>query len=152
MPILQQQSSDGIYADNSGGLTAIGKYAFYRDLTTGNIASGGLAVTTPTGPGIPALDGKRSLCRWRAWTTTYCCDSEGVHFNYEDESQEIPRSLAPGRSSSHESAPKSKTAQAAPERSLDNIARFFGSKSGGARPGTFARPTMDVPPATAHRD
>ncbi len=74
-------------------------------------------------------------------------DSEGVHFNYEDESQEIPRSLAPGRSSSHESAPKSKTAQAAPERSLDNIARFFGSKSGGARPGTFARPTMDVPPA-----
>jgi DNA helicase-2/ATP-dependent DNA helicase PcrA len=74
-------------------------------------------------------------------------DSEGAHFNYEDESQEIPRSLAPSRPTSHESAPKGKTAQAAPERSLDNIARFFGTKSGSGRPGTFARPTMDIPPA-----
>jgi DNA helicase II / ATP-dependent DNA helicase PcrA len=68
-------------------------------------------------------------------------DAEGAHFNYEDESQEIPRSLAPA------SASKSKNAQAPPERSLDNIARFFGSKSGGARPGTFARPAMDIPTA-----
>jgi DNA helicase-2/ATP-dependent DNA helicase PcrA len=75
-------------------------------------------------------------------------DAEGAHFNYEDESQEIPRSLAPNLSSGHGTLPKSKSAQAPPERSLDNIARFFGSKSGGARPGTFARPTMDIP--TAH--
>jgi DNA helicase-2/ATP-dependent DNA helicase PcrA len=68
-------------------------------------------------------------------------DSEGAHFNYEDESQEIPRSLAPA------SAAKSKSAQAPPERSLDNIARFFGSKSGGGRPGTFARQAMDIPTA-----
>jgi DNA helicase-2/ATP-dependent DNA helicase PcrA len=74
-------------------------------------------------------------------------DAEGAHFNYEDESQEIPRSLAPNLSSGHGTIPKSKSAQAPPERSLDNIARFFGSKSGGARPGTFARPTMDIPPA-----
>jgi DNA helicase-2/ATP-dependent DNA helicase PcrA len=33
----------------------------------------------------------------------------------------------------------------APEHSVDNIARFFGGKSGSARPGSFARPTMDIP-------
>ena len=70
--------------------------------------------------------------------------SEGAHFNYEDESQEIPRSLAPSSSSRPGSTPRDKGA----EPSLDNIARFFGSKSGGSRPGTFARPTMDIP--TAH--
>ena len=75
-------------------------------------------------------------------------DAEGAHFNYEDESQEIPRGLAPSHSPSHGTPPRVKSAQAPPpERSLDNIARFFGSKSGGARPGTFARPTMDIPPA-----
>jgi DNA helicase-2/ATP-dependent DNA helicase PcrA len=70
-------------------------------------------------------------------------DAEGAHFNYEDESQEIPRSLAPASSPRPGFAAKSK----GPEGSLDNIARFFGSKSGGARPGTFARPTMDIPAA-----
>jgi DNA helicase-2/ATP-dependent DNA helicase PcrA len=69
-------------------------------------------------------------------------DSEGAHFNYEDESQEIPRSLAPSPPRPG-FAPKGK----GPEGSLDNIARFFGSKSGGVRPGTFARPAMDVPAA-----
>jgi DNA helicase-2/ATP-dependent DNA helicase PcrA len=34
-----------------------------------------------------------------------------------------------------------------PERSLDNIARFFGGKSGSGRPGTFARPAMEIPAA-----
>ena len=72
-------------------------------------------------------------------------DSEGAHFNYEDESQEIPRSLAPAALPRPGSALKSKSAP--PERSLDNIARFFGSKSGGARARTFARPTMDIPAA-----
>jgi DNA helicase-2/ATP-dependent DNA helicase PcrA len=70
-------------------------------------------------------------------------DAEGAHFNYEDESQEIPRGLAPGSSSRPGSTPRGKGA----EPSLDNIARFFGSKSGGARPGTFARPAMDIPTA-----
>jgi DNA helicase-2/ATP-dependent DNA helicase PcrA len=72
-------------------------------------------------------------------------DSEGAHFNYEDESQEIPRSLAPASPPRPGSALKSTSAP--PERSLDNIARFFGSKSGSARPGTFARPAMDIPRA-----
>ena len=70
-------------------------------------------------------------------------DSEGAHFNYEDESQEIPRSLAPVAASPRSLLQRVK----APEGSLDNIARFFGSKSGGVRPGTFARPAMDVPAA-----
>jgi DNA helicase-2/ATP-dependent DNA helicase PcrA len=77
-------------------------------------------------------------------------DAEGAHFNYEDESQEVPRSLAPNSSPSHGTLPKSKSAQAPQAGSPDdiaNIARFFGSKSGGARPGTFARPAMDIPPA-----
>ncbi|MGH9599870.1 MAG: ATP-dependent DNA helicase Rep, partial [Terracidiphilus sp.] len=41
----------------------------------------------------------------------------------------------------------SKSAQAPPqppERSIDNIARFFGGKSGAGRPGSFARPAMEV--------
>ncbi len=67
-------------------------------------------------------------------------DSEGAHFNYEDESQEIPRSLAPSSSSRPGFAPKGK----GPEGSLDNIAHFFGGKTGG-RPGAFARPAMDIP-------
>jgi DNA helicase-2/ATP-dependent DNA helicase PcrA len=69
-------------------------------------------------------------------------DSEGRHFNYEDESQETPtvsNSLTPRRGSA--GAPKSQTA----EPSIDNIARFFGSKSGAVRPGSFTRPAMDVP-------
>ena len=67
-------------------------------------------------------------------------ESEGAHFNYEDESQEIPRGLAPSSSPRREFSPKSKGA----EPSIDNIAHFFGGKTGG-RPGTFARPTMDIP-------
>ncbi len=68
-------------------------------------------------------------------------DSGRAHFNYEDESQEIPRSLAPSHSLHPESSPKSK----GPEGSIDNIARFFGAKSGSGRPGAFARPAMEVP-------
>jgi DNA helicase-2/ATP-dependent DNA helicase PcrA len=73
-------------------------------------------------------------------------DSGHAHFNYEDESQEIPRSLAPSYSPHPESSPKSK----GPEGSIDNIARFFGAKSvgwksGSGRLGAFARPAMDTP-------
>ena len=90
---------------------------------------------------------------------------EGRHFNYEDESQEAynpeaPRSSGSRRtpsrpftaswmtgpktaSASHGSAPKSESAPA-PEGSIDNIARFFGGKSGAGKPGTLARPVMDI--------
>jgi DNA helicase-2/ATP-dependent DNA helicase PcrA len=78
--------------------------------------------------------------------------SEPAHFNYEDESQEIPHTTAPTFSPSRDTRPKDQSARApkggsvgAPEHSVDNIARFFGGKSGSARPGSFARPTMDIP-------
>jgi DNA helicase-2/ATP-dependent DNA helicase PcrA len=72
-------------------------------------------------------------------------EPEGGHFNYEDESQEAPAasnssSSTPGRGSAG-APPKGKS----PEGSIDNIARFFGSKSGAGRAGSFARPALDIP-------
>jgi DNA helicase-2/ATP-dependent DNA helicase PcrA len=60
------------------------------------------------------------------------------HYNYEDESQDAPRIT--GNASS-----KSKTAGTAPPESIDNIARFFGGKSGNGKPSYFARPSTDIP-------
>jgi hypothetical protein len=67
-------------------------------------------------------------------------DFTDKHFNYEDESQETQRF------SVHQSVnPKGKSAEA-PEtpNSIDNIARFFGGKAGGGRPGmgpaSFSQP------------
>jgi len=93
------------------------------------------------------------------------------HFNYEDESQEAPRaSAAAGRrfggaakgasskpfvaswmtakapSSSPASIPNEKSAET-PE-SIDNIARFFGGKPGTGKPGSLARPAMEIPAQT----
>jgi DNA helicase-2/ATP-dependent DNA helicase PcrA len=71
-------------------------------------------------------------------------DFEGRHYNYEDESQEAPRF-----SSGRESAPRGKGAGAPEGHSIDNIARFFGGQAGagkfGSKPGSFARPAMDLP-------
>ena len=61
------------------------------------------------------------------------------HFNYEDESQEVPRARAAAR---HEPAPKSKTPEGG---SIENIARFFGGKGGGFKPGALPRPAMGLP-------
>jgi DNA helicase-2/ATP-dependent DNA helicase PcrA len=60
------------------------------------------------------------------------------HYNYEDESQEIPRAAVSGR----DSTPKSKTPEAG---SIDNIARFFGGKGGAVKFGALARPAIDLP-------
>jgi DNA helicase-2/ATP-dependent DNA helicase PcrA len=65
----------------------------------------------------------------------------GGHFNYEDESQEVPRSSAP--SVLPRNRPSLKAGK--PEPSIDNIARFFGSQSGAGNRGSFARPAMDIP-------
>ncbi len=69
----------------------------------------------------------------------YAREFDRRHFNYEDESQEIPRPGARTYPSSRDARPESGGADA-----RDNIARFFGGKKGG-RPGAFARPAMDVP-------
>jgi DNA helicase-2/ATP-dependent DNA helicase PcrA len=77
----------------------------------------------------------------------YGDDSQASHYNYEDESQEIPASSGQryaGGSSSRGAIPKSKSAGAPPARSadsIDNIAKFFG----GGRAGSFPRPAMDIP-------
>jgi DNA helicase-2/ATP-dependent DNA helicase PcrA len=81
--------------------------------------------------------------------------SEPAHFNYEDESQEVPHA-APSFSSRLGSTPRDQSARApkdksvrtqpgVPEHSIDNIARFFAGKPGTARTGSFARPKMDIP-------
>ena len=79
--------------------------------------------------------------------------SEPAHFNYEDESQEIPHAAAaPAFSPSLSSTPKDKSVRTPPpEHSVDNIARFFGAKSGrvppvsNLRPGRDSHPSMDIP-------
>jgi hypothetical protein len=57
-PLLQQgDGGAGFGADNFGDLTVIGKYAFILDRNTGNVFSGGLAVTVPSSRSIPTTDG-----------------------------------------------------------------------------------------------
>jgi len=91
-------------------------------------------------------------------------DFEGRHYNYEDESQETGGSA--GRASGSRPAPKPFVASwmtggqkssagldtgskvKNPEGSIDNIARFFGGRSGGGRPGSFTRPAMEIPEVT----
>jgi DNA helicase-2/ATP-dependent DNA helicase PcrA len=110
-------------------------------------------------------------------------DFAGRHYNYEDESQEIPslpasptgnrrfgasttssskpfvaswmtaRPPSPGQ----EPRPKGQSAPAPPEapqtpgepdvRSIDNIARFFGGKSGALKPGALPHPATELPPS-----
>jgi len=103
-------------------------------------------------------------------------DAEGDfgdrHYSYEDENQDAPRAAANsgdrsrfgGRpqgkpfvapwmtssakpaSSSREASPKNKSD--AEPNSIDNIARFFGGQTGRAKPGSLARPAMDLPQAS----
>lgn len=66
------------------------------------------------------------------------------HFNYEDESHEIPRQTAAagraqgGRTNAAAGVPRNRD-------SIDNIAHFFGSKGAAFKPGALARPAMDLP-------
>ena len=91
-------------------------------------------------------------------------DFDGQHYNYEDESQEAYNPAASGKKSAgskpfvaswmtakatspgHEPSQKVNSAQAPPGKpdSIDNIARFFGGKAGGGRPGAMARPAMEI--------
>jgi DNA helicase-2/ATP-dependent DNA helicase PcrA len=121
-------------------------------------------------PGYPKAYGRR---------TSTAGDFADRHYNYEDENQEAPRSTARSNaasgnkgygasgnhssgkpfvaswmtpkasSSSHESSPKGKSAEAPetpPEgRSIDNIARFFGGKAGHGKPGSLPRPAVSAP-------
>ncbi|HTW80290.1 MAG TPA: UvrD-helicase domain-containing protein [Terracidiphilus sp.] len=97
-------------------------------------------------------------------------DGDSRHYNYEDESQEIhPAASAQNAASrrdpskpfvapwmtgakksglaGQESSPKSESAaaQSGPDaHSIDNIAKFFGGKSGAGRPGSLPRPALEI--------
>jgi DNA helicase-2/ATP-dependent DNA helicase PcrA len=66
---------------------------------------------------------------------------ESRHYNYEDESQEVPRPP-----SAQSSRPKAGSAEA--PGSIDNIARFFGGKAGNGKRGSFVRPQIELPEPT----
>jgi hypothetical protein len=57
LPVLEQEGADGIGSDGFGDLTALLKFALLRG-GPGNVLSAGLAVTAPTGRGIPTLAGE----------------------------------------------------------------------------------------------
>ncbi len=73
-------------------------------------------------------------------------DFDGRHFNYEDESQETHPAAKVSRSYAGREAGSKDTGAAPTENaaSIDNIARFFGAKSGPGRPGAFPRPVMNI--------
>jgi DNA helicase-2/ATP-dependent DNA helicase PcrA len=115
-------------------------------------------------PGYPKSYGRRPAS---------AADFGDKHYNYEDESQEAPLASSAGSrfgaaakassskpfvaswmtakapSSSNASTPKGESAEAPdtpPDaHSIDNIARFFGGKSGFGKPGALPRPAMDLP-------
>jgi hypothetical protein len=48
MPFIQYSGPAGLGSQTAGDLSVLFKYAFYNDRETGNVASAGLVVTTPT--------------------------------------------------------------------------------------------------------
>jgi hypothetical protein len=57
LPLLQKDSSGGVSVDGFGDLSVILKYAVINDCQTGNVLSGGLVVTAPTGREVRLADG-----------------------------------------------------------------------------------------------
>ncbi|HZZ78495.1 MAG TPA: hypothetical protein VFE62_08255, partial [Gemmataceae bacterium] len=68
IPLLQQGGNISNFTfSNVGNITIVGKYAFYLDRNTGNVFSGGLAVTAPTGPGVDTIDGTLHSTYLQPW-------------------------------------------------------------------------------------
>jgi hypothetical protein len=57
VPVFQQSADGSIGPDDFGDLSVILKGVIAEDRSTGDLLSGGLVVTAPTGPGIPTVDG-----------------------------------------------------------------------------------------------
>jgi hypothetical protein len=66
-PVLQQQADGGFGANDFGDLSIVLKYAFVNDRNTGNVLSGGLVVTAPTGPALDTLLGKLDSVLLQPW-------------------------------------------------------------------------------------
>jgi hypothetical protein len=58
-PVLQQEGDGGFSSNDFGDLSLVTKYAFLYDRQSGNLASGGLVVTAPTGPGLLVLQDEK---------------------------------------------------------------------------------------------
>jgi superfamily I DNA/RNA helicase len=71
-------------------------------------------------------------------------ESGDRHFNYEDESQEAPQFGGGERGAARSRSASAGRSLPGRTDSIDNIARFFGGKPGISRPGTLARPAMNV--------
>jgi DNA helicase-2/ATP-dependent DNA helicase PcrA len=114
---------------------------------------------------IEDLGGRQQSRSWSTpgYPSTYAAGRRGAaadgfesrHYNYEDESQETQKfgavhggvSVGKNAGTTPGAGAKSDNPE---EHSIDNIARFFGGKTGAGKPGTlarpaFARPSMDVP-------
>jgi hypothetical protein len=59
MPFTQGDGSGAIGLDGFGDVSLLGKFAFYNDSTTGDVVSGGLVVTVPTGYTTRLADGSK---------------------------------------------------------------------------------------------
>jgi hypothetical protein len=78
LPFVQQYGQSGVFSErNTGDLTLLWKYAFYNDRETGDLISGGLVLTLPTGSGSAILlDGSRAphstiFQPWGGFVKTY---------------------------------------------------------------------------------
>jgi hypothetical protein len=66
LPLLQQQGG-GFNEYDVGDVTLVGKYAFILDRTTGDVLSGGLALTLPSGPTIVTTAGNIRTTLIQPW-------------------------------------------------------------------------------------
>jgi hypothetical protein len=57
LPFLQLDGLSGVDSTDVGDLSVIFKWAFLNDLSTGNVLSGGIVVTIPTGDDIQTVNG-----------------------------------------------------------------------------------------------
>jgi hypothetical protein len=68
VPVLQQPSDfDSFEYHHVGDLTIVGKYAFILDPVSGDVLSGGLAITAPTGPGVDTIRGSIHSTLLQPW-------------------------------------------------------------------------------------
>jgi hypothetical protein len=58
VPLVQQTNDPFFDTSRLGDVSVLGKYAFINDAESGNVLSGGLVVTAPTGEDVLAVDGR----------------------------------------------------------------------------------------------
>jgi hypothetical protein len=67
VPVVQQVGADGVGGNGFADITVLFKYAFINDRRTGNVLSGGLAVTAPTGADLPIPGGELHPVLLQPW-------------------------------------------------------------------------------------